>query len=194
MPQTPIATTASGSKDHECGSLAPGTRRAIEAHGFRRSHGSYLACLRPIATLRLASSATVNSRWGRQLAGHGHGHGQDSTGTGRGGVGCRRHRRRWQAGKWGGVGCWRHRRCWQAGSGDTTAVGTGSSGVDVHRSWRWATGGKVQSIFVGLWGDVERHWINPLASAVSVSKCKVCTSAHRSVRNARARGAAVKKF
>ena len=37
VPQTPIATTMSGSKVHECGSLAPGTRRAIEAHGFRRS-------------------------------------------------------------------------------------------------------------------------------------------------------------
>ena len=59
--QTPIATTTSGSKVHECGSRAPGTRRAIEAHGFRRSHGSHLACLLPIATLRLASSATVNS-------------------------------------------------------------------------------------------------------------------------------------
>ena len=50
VPQTPTATTTSGSKVHECGSLAPGMRRAIEAHGFRRSHGSYLACLRPIAT------------------------------------------------------------------------------------------------------------------------------------------------
>ena len=40
MPQTPMATTTSGSKVHECGSRAPGTRRAIEAHGFRRSHGS----------------------------------------------------------------------------------------------------------------------------------------------------------
>ena len=47
VPQTPIATTMSGSKVHECGSRAPGTRRSIEAHGFRRSHGSYLACLRP---------------------------------------------------------------------------------------------------------------------------------------------------
>ena len=61
VPQTPIATTMSGSKVHECGSLAPGTRRAIEAHGFCRSHGSYLACLRLIAARRLASSATVNS-------------------------------------------------------------------------------------------------------------------------------------
>ena len=73
VPQTPIATTTSGSKVHECGSRAPGTRRAIEAHGFRRSHGSYLACLRPIAAPRLASSATVNSMgtttrrsWSRQ--------------------------------------------------------------------------------------------------------------------------------
>ena len=48
VPQTPIAMTTSGSKVQECeSSLAPGTRRAIEAHGlFRRSHGSYLACLR----------------------------------------------------------------------------------------------------------------------------------------------------
>ena len=61
VPQTPIATTMSGSNVHECGSRAPGTRRDIEAHGFRRSHGSYLACLRLIAALRLASSATVNS-------------------------------------------------------------------------------------------------------------------------------------
>ena len=73
VPQTPIATTMSGSNVHECGSLAPGTRRATEAHGFRRSHGSYLACLRPIAVLRFASSATVNSigttmrrSWSRQ--------------------------------------------------------------------------------------------------------------------------------
>ena len=61
VPQTPTATTTSGSKVNECGSRAPGTRRTIDAHGFRRSHGSYLACLRPIAALRLASSATVNS-------------------------------------------------------------------------------------------------------------------------------------
>ena len=75
VPQTPIATTMSGSNVHECGcgSLAPGTRRATEAPGFRRSHGSYLACLRPIAALRFASSATVNSMgttirrsWSRQ--------------------------------------------------------------------------------------------------------------------------------
>ena len=73
VPQTPIAIAIRGSTVHECGSRAPGTRRAIEAHGFRRSHGSYLACLRPIAALRLASSATVNSMgttmrrsWSRQ--------------------------------------------------------------------------------------------------------------------------------
>ena len=48
VPQTPTAIATSGSKVHECGSRAPGTRRSIEAHGFRRSHGSYLACLRPI--------------------------------------------------------------------------------------------------------------------------------------------------
>ena len=73
VPQTPIATTTSGSKVHECGSLVPGTKRAIEAHGFCRSHGSYLACLRLIAAQRLASSATVNSMgttmrrpWSRQ--------------------------------------------------------------------------------------------------------------------------------
>ena len=61
VPQTPTAITASGSKAHVCGSRAPGTRRATEAHGFRWSHGSYLACLRPTAAPRLASSATVNS-------------------------------------------------------------------------------------------------------------------------------------
>ena len=71
--QTPNATTTSGSKVHVCGLRAPGTRRAIEAHGFCRSHGSYLACLRPIAAPRLASSATMNSMgtttrrsWSRQ--------------------------------------------------------------------------------------------------------------------------------
>ena len=61
VPQTPTATTTSGSKVNECGSRAPGTRRAIEARGFCRSHGPYLACLRPITAPRLASSATVNS-------------------------------------------------------------------------------------------------------------------------------------
>ena len=61
VPQTPTATTTSGSKVHVCGPHALGTRRATEAHGFRRSHGSYLACLRPTAAPRLASSATVNS-------------------------------------------------------------------------------------------------------------------------------------
>ena len=61
VPQTPTATTTSGSKVHVCGSRAPGTRRTTEAHGFRRSHGSYLACLRPTAAPRFASSATVNS-------------------------------------------------------------------------------------------------------------------------------------
>ena len=44
VPQTPTATTMSGSKVHVCGSRALGTRRATEAHGLRRSHGSYLAC------------------------------------------------------------------------------------------------------------------------------------------------------
>ena len=60
VPQTPTAITTSGSKVHVCGSCAPGTRRATEAHGLRMSHGPYLACLRPTATPRLASSATVN--------------------------------------------------------------------------------------------------------------------------------------
>ena len=46
VPQTPTATTTSEPKVHMCGSRAPGTRRATEAHGFRKSHGSYLACLR----------------------------------------------------------------------------------------------------------------------------------------------------
>ena len=73
VPHTPIATTTSGSKVQVCGSRAPGTRRATEALGLHESHGSYLACLRPIAALRLASSATVNSigittrrSWSRQ--------------------------------------------------------------------------------------------------------------------------------
>ena len=61
VPQTPIAITTSGSKVHLCGSHAPETRRAAEAPGLRKSHGSYLACLRPTAVPRLASSATVNS-------------------------------------------------------------------------------------------------------------------------------------
>ena len=73
VPQKPIAITTSGSKVHVCRSCAPGTRRATEARGLRASHGSYLACLRPTATPRLASSATVNSMgmtarrlWSRQ--------------------------------------------------------------------------------------------------------------------------------
>ena len=73
VPQTPTAITTSGSKVHVCGSCALGTRRATEAHGLRMSHWSYLACLRPTATPRLASSATVNSMgitvrrlWSRQ--------------------------------------------------------------------------------------------------------------------------------
>jgi hypothetical protein len=93
VPKTPIAMTMSGSKVHDCTSLVPGTRRAIEAHGFRRSHGSYLACLRLIAALRLASSATVNSM-GRLCAGRGQGS------TGLDGVGCWHHRRRRLSGKW----------------------------------------------------------------------------------------------
>ena len=39
VPQTPTAITASGSKDHVCGSGAPGKRRATEALGLRVSHG-----------------------------------------------------------------------------------------------------------------------------------------------------------
>ena len=73
VPHTPIAITTSGSKVQVCGSRALGTRRATEALGLHESHGSYLACLRPIAALRLASSATVNSigittrrSWSRQ--------------------------------------------------------------------------------------------------------------------------------
>ena len=61
VPQTPTAITTSGPKVHVCGSCVSGTMRATEAHGLRMSHGSYLACLRPTATPRLASSATVNS-------------------------------------------------------------------------------------------------------------------------------------
>ena len=48
VPQTPTAITTSGSKVHVFGSHAPGTRRASDAHGLRWSHGSYLACLRPV--------------------------------------------------------------------------------------------------------------------------------------------------
>jgi hypothetical protein len=44
-----------------CESCAPGRRRSTKALGLRKSHGSYLACLRPTAALRPASSATVNS-------------------------------------------------------------------------------------------------------------------------------------
>ena len=74
VPQTATATeTTSGSKVHVCVSRAPGTRRATEGHGFRRSHELYLACLRPTAAPRLASSATVKSMgtttrrsWSRQ--------------------------------------------------------------------------------------------------------------------------------
>ena len=61
VPQTPTATTTSGSKVHVCGTCAPGTMRATEAHRLCMSHGSYLACLRPTAVPRLASSALVTS-------------------------------------------------------------------------------------------------------------------------------------
>ena len=71
------------------------------------------------------------------------------------------------------------RRTCELGSADT-AIGTGSSGIDVHRSWRWATYGKVQSVGVGLRGDVKCRWRDPFAPAVSVPKCKICTSVHRS--------------
>ena len=58
VPQTPTAITTSGSKAHVCGSRAPGTRRATEAHGLRRSHGSYLA--------RFACAQQRHQGWRRQ--------------------------------------------------------------------------------------------------------------------------------
>ena len=58
-------------------------------------------------------------------------------------------------------------------SADTT-VDTKSIGIDTYRrGWHRAAYAKVQRVYVGLRGDVDRCWRNALTPAVGVQKCEV---------------------